>query len=34
VFTKAYKDNVVPFQGNLQDEMYLAVLQTFREFTP
>jgi hypothetical protein len=26
VFTRAYKDNVVPFQGDLENELYKAVL--------
>jgi hypothetical protein len=31
---RAYKDNVIPFQGTLQDELYLDILAKFREYTP
>lgn len=31
VFSRAYKDNVVPFQGDLENELYKAILAAFRE---
>jgi hypothetical protein len=31
-FTRAYKDNVAPFQGDLENELYKAILGAFREF--
>lgn len=33
-FTKAYKDGTPPFAGDLENETYKAILQSFKDFDP
>lgn len=33
-FNRAYKENVVPFLGDLENELYKCILAAFREYTP
>ena len=34
VFIRAYKENAVVFQGDLENELYKSILAAFREHTP